>query len=366
MAIGRSLCIDRTAQAETLDDPGRPEIDRFLDPVPYRRNRQCLRSEGIDAQRNRLRHADSIRKLDLTTPGESRRNNVLSEVARHIRRAAIDLGRVFPGKRAAAVACIAAVGVNDDLPSCQSGIARGAADHKSAGRIDVQFCRFIDHARRQDVTYDLLRNVFPQRIHVHIRFVLARNDDRGDPPRRLVLIYDGDLRLAVRQQIWDLSAFPHLLQPARQAVCKRDGQRHVIRRVIAGVPEHHALIARAAVRGLLAVNAHGDVRRLRMHVHHDLTAFCIKAVTRPCIADVADRIACDRFIIDRCVCSDLTHDMDFVRYCRDLAGNMCRRVFCKNCIQNAIGDLVADLVGVTCCNGFRGKIGFHCVFALLL
>ncbi len=59
-------------------------------------------------------------------------------MTRHIAGRAVNLGRILAGERAAAVAAITAVGVDDNLASGQSAVALRTADNKAAGRIDVE------------------------------------------------------------------------------------------------------------------------------------------------------------------------------------------------------------------------------------
>ena len=76
-------------------------------------------------------------QLHLHLGRKTRGNQIFRHVPRHIRRAAVNLGGVFSGERAAAVGEIAAIGVHDELPPGQTGVAVGAADDKIAGGVDV-------------------------------------------------------------------------------------------------------------------------------------------------------------------------------------------------------------------------------------
>lgn len=53
--------------------------------------------------------------------------------------------------------------------------------------------------------------------------MLRGDNDGGDAFGRAVLVFDADLRLAVRQKIGQQLFAPHLLELSRQAVRKRDG-----------------------------------------------------------------------------------------------------------------------------------------------
>lgn len=77
-----------------------------------------------------------------------------------------------------------------------------------------------------------------------LRAVLRGDDDGGNALGLAVLVFDADLRLAVRQKIGQQLFAPHLFELSRQAVRKRDRQRHQRAGLAAGVAEHHTLIAR--------------------------------------------------------------------------------------------------------------------------
>src|SRR5439155_23594698 len=66
----------------------------------------------------------------------SRRDEVLRAPATAVRRRAVHLGRVLAAEGAAAVAGHAAVGVDDDLPPGETGVAVGAADHEAPRGVD--------------------------------------------------------------------------------------------------------------------------------------------------------------------------------------------------------------------------------------
>ena len=83
-----------------------------------------------------MRHADRVRDLHLAAIGQAGRDHVLRHVAGRVGRGAVDLRRVLPGEGTAAVPGGATVGVDDDLPAGQAGVADRAADHELPGRID--------------------------------------------------------------------------------------------------------------------------------------------------------------------------------------------------------------------------------------
>ena len=104
-------------------------------------------------------HADGVGKLDLTLIGKSGSNNVLCNISSCIACGTVYLCRVFAAECAAAVTGISAVGVNNDLSSCQAAVALGASNNESACGIDVIFCVFIHHFCRKHRIDHILLNV---------------------------------------------------------------------------------------------------------------------------------------------------------------------------------------------------------------
>ena len=81
-------------------------------------------------------NANRVGDLKLEARRQPRRDDVLGDIARHVCRAAVDLGRVFAGERAAAMPRDTAVGIDDDLAPGQPGVAERTTGDKAPGRVD--------------------------------------------------------------------------------------------------------------------------------------------------------------------------------------------------------------------------------------
>src|SRR5262249_62344920 len=81
--------------------------------------------------------ADGVGQLHLALAGQAGLDDVLGDVAGHVRRRAVYLGRVLAAEGAAAVPAAAAVGVHDDLAPGQAAVAVRAAAQDVARRVDV-------------------------------------------------------------------------------------------------------------------------------------------------------------------------------------------------------------------------------------
>ena len=145
------------------------------------------------------------------------------------------------------------------------GLTSSRVDEESS----VSCAKVVEHGVEH-----LLADVGVQRVfQVDAVGVLGGDHHGVQPDRDVVLVLDGDLRLAVRAQVGQHAVLADLGQPACQPVGQRDRQRHQLRGVVDRVAEHQALVAGALrvqrVRGALdarlvrGVDALGDVGRLR-------------------------------------------------------------------------------------------------------
>ena len=107
------------------------------------------RAVGVDPDVERVGVADGVGELHLALLGQAGRDDVLGDVAGHVRGRAVDLGRVLAAEGAAAVPAAAAVGVDDDLAAGQAAVAVRAAVEEAAGRVDVAADVVVVELRRR-------------------------------------------------------------------------------------------------------------------------------------------------------------------------------------------------------------------------
>ena len=152
----------------------------------------------------------------------------------------------------------AAVGIDDDLASGQAGIAHRAADNKPAGGIDVVLGVGIQQVGGNDGLNDVLQNVGAQ-------FSCPRSPNAGwkpPPHRRAATAVARRIPRspAICRRAAGNRSVPLLRTSASRWVnlwARAIGSRHQLLVLVAGITEHHALIARPA-----GINAHGDIAGL--------------------------------------------------------------------------------------------------------
>src|SRR6202020_2351170 len=138
VAVGGGRLVHRAAQLEAAPDRARAQVEVLLHRLGEGMGGDLLGAEGLDQQRELAGDADRVGHLDLGLGGEAGRDDVLGHVPGRVGGRAVHLGRVLARERAAAVPGEPAVGVDDDLPAGQPGVADRAADHEPAGGVDVE------------------------------------------------------------------------------------------------------------------------------------------------------------------------------------------------------------------------------------
>ena len=147
------------------------------------------------------------------------------------------------------------------------------------------------------------------------------------------------------------------------AVVERCG--HEVRGLVAGEAEHDALVARAFVLVVAGIDALGDVRRLRMKVVGKIERLPMKALLL--IADALDDAA-HRLLdlladsgrpialaVHDSLAADFAGEDHFLGGGQGFASDARLRVLRQEQVDDGIGNLVGDLVGMAFGNGLGGE-----------
>src|ERR1051325_5628198 len=205
MAVGRGCLIYRPAQIQTLDDAARRQFEMIAHELRYRRLANASGAFSVHEHRDRIGNADRVGELDRATIRESRGNDVLRHVARHVSRGTIDLRRIFSGEGAAAMRRVAAVSVDDDLSSRDARVTLWSTSHETSGRIDVILRVFVEQLARDGVLDDLLLDLRAQLFVRNIVRVLRRDNHCLEPERTAIAVFNCYLRFPVRTKIGKLT-----------------------------------------------------------------------------------------------------------------------------------------------------------------
>jgi hypothetical protein len=179
------------------------------------------------------------------------------------------------------------------------------------------------------------------------RQVLRRDDDRIHPHRLAEGIFNRHLALAVRKEVPDLPILADLGEPAGDLVGERDGKRHQLWRLVAGVANHHALVAgaglvvgvapvgeRTILQGL--VDALGDLRALLLDRDDDARGGGVEPVVGVRIPDVANHSTRDPVDVDVGGGRDLTEHEHHASGGRCLARDPPQGIFGQDGIQHRV------------------------------
>ena len=105
--------------------------------------------------------------------------------------------------------------------------------------------------------------------------------------------------------------------------------------------------------GGLAHNAAVDVSALLVHGHEHAAAAGIEAQFGAIVAYPVDDVACGACQVDVCLAVDLAGDDDLAGGDQCLAGHFAVGIACQEFIDDGIGYLVGNLVGMPFGYGFR-------------
>ena len=185
---------------------------------------------------------------------------------------------------------------------------------------------------------------------VHVRVVLRGEHERVDAPGCVVVVvFDGELALGVGPQVGHRRGV--LAADARELdqdhVGERQRERHELGRLVAGVAEHHTLVAGALVFLGGAVYALGDVGALLVHCGEDGAGIGVEAVLAFRVADAADGAADDALDVDPGVAGgDFAAYDGQARADEGFTGDVGRRVLPQEIIEDGVGNLVGHFIGV--------------------
>ena len=178
--------------------------------------------------------------------------------------------------------------------------------------------------------------------------MLRGDDDRIEALRRVPLVLDRHLALRIGAEPIDLALLAGFREAVEDPVGEGDRERHHLRRLVAGVAEHQPLVAGADVlaRRVVLVDAHRDVAALLADGNEHGAGVGGDPHLVVGIADGTDHVTDDLLVVDRALGGDLTgHDRQACRHER-LAGNTAERIQSEVGVEDAVRDLVGQLVGV--------------------
>ena len=315
VAVGSCLLVLGLTQSQGLRDGTRAAIELDLQHLGDVVHVQAalLAAVSLHKQGQGLGHADGVRQLHQAACAQTAVDHRLGHLTADVGSRAVDLGGVLAREGTAAMGSPASIGVNDDLPAGKTCVALRTADDELAGGVDVQVCvAAIEADGRLAVLQldllkssldDLLLDLLVHLLHAWCNHLgtgvagtllssfglgwlrMLRRDHhsvdllRLNRPIRVLHVLDRHLRLAVRSQPPALAALAHFCQGLAKPGGHAVRQRHAIRSLVAGIPEHDALVSGAHVHLVLAnMHSTGNVWALLVDANQDLAGLVAQAL----------------------------------------------------------------------------------------
>ena len=123
--------------------------------------------------------------------------------------------------------------------------------------------------------------------------MLGGNHNGVDADRFFVDVLHADLRFAIgTEEIRDARA-PRISETLGELVRQEDRHRHEFGALVRRISEHQPLVA-----GASRVDAHCNIRRLRIHRAHDRACFGIEAERGVGVTDLLDRFPHNGCVVD--------------------------------------------------------------------
>ena len=184
--------------------------------------------------------------------------------------------------------------------------------------------------------------------------MLGADDDGVDAfGLTLVAVLHRHLALGIGTEVAHLLALAaYLAELDEDDVRQRDGQRHQLVGLAAGVAEHHALVASALVLLLLAADALINIGTLLVDGAEYAAALGLELVLALGVANLADDVAHGALHVDPAVGGYLAADDGQAGGDERLAGHMALGVVTQELVEECIANLVGHFVGMALGNTF--------------
>ena len=254
---------------------------------------------------------------------------------------------------------LAAIGIDDDLTSRQTGVPVGAANDELTRGVDIVLDVESEEIEHFLAAYLLLYTGYQdvddivldacQHLLVLVKFVVLGRDDDGVDTlgHTCVTILHGDLALRVGTQVsHHLTLLADVGQRAHDKVGQVERDGHVRLRLISGVAEHHALVAGTLLLLVGTIDATVDVLALLVDGTEDAARVAVELVLRLRITDALDGVTGNGLQVDIHLAADLAHENNLTGRDKRLAGHTGMRVVSQELVENSVRDLVGHLVGM--------------------
>ena len=150
---------------------------------------------------------------------------------------------------------------------------------------------------------------------------------------------------------------------------ERDGERHVLARLVAGEADHHTLVACAdqvdgidaiVFRFLRPAHAHVDIGRLLLQADDHTGCLVVETLRGIVVADLLQHVACDVLRVELRGRGHFAEHNNQAGLGSRFTGDPPVRVLAENGVKDRIRNEVADFIGVTFGHRFGSQEGLVC------
>lgn len=282
----------------------------------------------------------------------------LGDPAGEVSGGTVDLGEVLAGEGTTTVGTPSTVGVNNDLTASETGVTLGTTNDEQTRGLDVVDGLVVQVLGRDDLLDDLLLDLLAELLGGDGLGVLRRDnhsvDSLGNNGTVVVLVLNGDLGLGVGSQPGDASITAGRGHRSVELVGQLEGQGEELRGLVSGVSEHDTLVTGTqCLEAVVQVQTLGDIGRLLLNGNEDVAGLVVETLGGVVVTDVLDGVTDDLLVVDLGLGGDLPEHHDHTGLGGGFASNLGERVLGQAGVEDGIGDLIGNLVGVTLTDGLR-------------
>ena len=213
---------------------------------------------------------------------------------------------------------------------------------------------------RDGLLDDLLLDLLSELLGGDIGAVLSRDDygvdAEGNDGTVVVLVLNSDLGLGVGSEPGKGAVAAGGGHGSIELVGEEKGEGEELRGLVGGISEHDTLVTSTELlEGLIVVETLGDIGRLLLDGDEEVEGLVVEALGRVVVADIPDGVTDYLLVVELGAGGNLTEDHDHTGLGRSLTGDLGEGVIAQAGIENGIGDLIGNLVGVTLTDGLGLK-----------
>ena len=203
---------------------------------------------------------------------------------------------------------------------------------------------------------DLLEDLLTELLSGDVGRVLGRDDNSvdalGDDSATILGVLDGDLGLGVGAQPGQRAIAAGGGHGSVELVGEDEGEGEELRGLIGGITEHDTLVTSTELlNSLLVVETLSNVGGLLLNGNEQVQGLVVKALLGVIVADVLDGLAHDLLVVELGIGGDLAKDHDHAGLGGSLASDLGEGILSQAGVEDGIGDLISDLIGVTLTDG---------------